>query len=137
MNEATRARARAIAALIRSMRVKRGPLSITSRFKEEAIDSYSEHLAIVYANSTPSESDIVRSMNLFAGQQPQAFYTQDEVVKQNRERLGIQFGRKKVITDVTRKVLDSMTPRERLELANGGSLPTRFVLKPYGGGDDE
>lgn len=76
-------------------------------------------------------------MNLLAGQQPQVFLTQDEVVKLNRERLSIQFGRRQTITDVTRKVLDSMTPRERLELANGGPLPTRFVLKSYDGGGDE
>jgi hypothetical protein len=119
------------------MRVKRGPLSIASRIKEAAIDSYSEHLAKVYANSTPSESDLARSMNLFAGQQPQVFLTQEEVVKQNRQRLNIEYGRKQIITDVTRKVLGSMTPRERLEVANGGPLPTRFVLKPCAGGDDE
>lgn len=137
MNDATRARARAIAALIRSMRVKRGPLSIASRLKEGAVESYSEHLAKVYANSTPTESEIVRSMTLFAGQQPQVFHSQDEIVKQNRERLNIQYGRKQIINDLTRKVLDSMTPRERLEVANGGPIPSRFILKTCGGGNDE
>jgi hypothetical protein len=100
--------------------------------KEGAIDSFAEHLARVFPNGTPTETEIIRSLNLFASQQPQVFLTQEEKVKQNRERLSIQYGRKEVISDVTRKVLDRMTPRERLGVANGEPLPSRFVLKPYG-----
>lgn len=137
MNDATRARARAIAALIRSMRVQRGPLSIASRLKEPTIDGYADHLATVYANTTPTEAELLRSLNVHAGLHPQCFHTQDEIVKQNRERLGIKYGRRQTITDLTRDVLDSMTPRERLEIANGGPVPSRFILKNYVGDNDE
>ena len=131
MNNATRG-ASTIAAIIRSIRVKRGPLSIASRMKEGAIDTFAEHLARVFPNGTPTEAEIIRSLNLFAGQQPQVFLSQEEQVKLNRQRLSNEYGRKQVIPDITRKVLDSMTPRERLGIANGEPLPSRFVLKPYG-----
>lgn len=136
MNDATRARARAIAALIRSMRVKRGPLSIASRLKEGAVDSYSDHLAKVYANSTPTEAELIRSLNLHAGTQPQCFNTQDEVVKANRQRLSTEQTGKRIIHDVSRAVVESLTPIEKLALSNEGKLPRRFELKTYGGEDE-
>ena len=136
MNDASRARARTIEAMLRSLRTQRGPLSIASRLKEAGLKSYSEHLAAVYANTPPTESELIRSLNLHAAQQPQCFHTPNEVVEANRERLSIQERRKAVITDVTRSVFKSMTPREKLEVANGGPLPRRFELKIYGGDDE-
>ena len=136
MNDATRARARAIAALIRSLRVERGSLSIASRMKQGVIDSYSEHLAKVYANNTPTEAELIRSLNLHAGNQPQCFNTHDEVVKANRQRIAAEQTRKQIIHDVTRSVIKSLTPREKLALSNEGSLPRRFELQIYGGDDE-
>ena len=136
MNDATRARARSIAVLIRSLRVERGPLSIASRLKEGTIDSYAEHLAKVYANNSPTEAELIRSLNLHAGTQPQCFNTHDEVVKTNRQRLSNEQTRKRVIHDVSRAVVESLTPVEKLALSNEGKLPRRFELKIYGGDDE-
>jgi hypothetical protein len=136
MNDATRARARAIAVLIRSLRVKRGSLSIASRMKEGNIDSYAEHLAKVYANNTPTEVELIRSLNLHAGNQPQCFNTHDEVVKANRQRIAVEETRKQIIHDVTRSVIKCLTAEEKLSLANGSGLPRRFELKIYGGDDE-
>ena len=136
MNDATRARARTIAAIIRSMRVKRGTLSIASRLKAENLESFSEHLAKVYANATPTEAQIVQSLNLFAGKQPQCFDSTDQVIQSNRQRIATENTRKQVITDITRSVIKSLTPREKLAVANGEPLPRRFELKIYGGDDE-
>lgn len=137
MNDATRARARTIATLLRSLRTKQGSLSIASRLKEAGLDSYAEHLASVYANSPPTEVELIRSLNLHAAQQPQCFHTQDEVVKANRQRLSIQETSKRVIHDVSRQVVKSLTPVEKLVLSNEGQLPRRFQLKIYGENDGE
>jgi len=136
MNDAKRARGRTIAALIRSLRVKRGAFSIPNRLKEGALDSYADHLASVYVNSLPTEAELIRSLNLHAGAQPQCFYTPDEIAKANRQRLSIEQTRKQVIHDVTRKVIQTLTPEEKLSLANGCGLPRRFDLKIYGGDNE-
>jgi len=137
MNDAARARARTIAAMLRSLRSKQGSLSIASRLKEKGLESYSQHLATVYPNNPPTEAELIRSLNLHAAQQPQCFYTQEEVVALNRQRLSIQQTRKQVITDIDRNVVKSLTPREKLEVANGEPLPRRFELKIYGDDTDE
>jgi len=137
MNDATRARARTIAAMLRSLRSKQGSLSIASRLKEGGLESYSRHLATVYPNNPPTEAELIRSLNLHAAQQPQCFYTQEEVVALNRQRLSIQQTRKQVITDIDRNVVKSLTPREKLEVANGEPLPRRFELKIYGDDTNE
>lgn len=132
MNDAKRARARAIAAMLRSLRTKQGSLSIANRQKGAGLESYAEHLADVYSNTTPTEAELIRSLNLHAAQQPQCFYTHEEVVALNRQRLSIQQTRKQVITDIDRNVVKSLTPREKLEVANGEPLPRRFELKIFG-----
>lgn len=87
MNDASRRRACTIATMLRSLRAKQGSLSIASRLKEGGLDRYAEHLASVYTNAPPTEAELIRSLNLHAAQQPQCFYTQEEVVAVNRQRL--------------------------------------------------
>ncbi len=137
MSDATRRRACTIATMLRSLRAKQGSLSIASRLKEGGLDRYAEHLASVYTNALPTEAELIRSLNLHAAQQPQCFYTQEEVVALNRQRLSIQQTRKQVITDIDRNVVKSLTPREKLEVANGEPLPRRFELKIYEDNTDE
>lgn len=137
MSDATSGRTRTIAAMLRSLRAKQGSLSIASRLKEAGLESYAEHLAAVYSNIPPTEAELIRSLNLHAARQPQCFYTQEEIVKLNRERLSIQQTRKRIITDIDRNVVKSLTPREKLEVANGEPLPRRFELKIYGNDTDE
>ena len=137
MNDATSGRTRTIATMLRSLRSKQGSLSIASRLKEGGLESFAQHLAAVYPNSPPTEAELIRSLNLHAAQQPQCFWTHDEVVKANRERLSIQQTRKQVITDIDRNVVKCLTAREKLEVANGEPLPRRFELKIYGESGDE
>jgi hypothetical protein len=118
------------------MRVERGPLSIASRLKEGTIDSYAEHLAKVYANAAPTEAELIRSLNLHLGSQPQCFLTHDDVIKASRQRIATEQTRKQIIHDVTRTVIQSLTAREKLAVANGEPLPRRFELKIYGGDDE-
>jgi hypothetical protein len=126
-NDAARPRgASAIEARMRSRRTRDGALSIFHRMNEAAIRNAAD--AIAHANQYRhlSEDDLTRSVQLFVQQHPDAARSTEDQTALLRAKRHNE-AQKIPIRDLDNKTLARMTPRERLEIANG-EIPSRFKL---------
>ena len=128
LKEADRARARRLVERVVSRRAVEGPYSVFGRLKPEAIEPMAASIAATYPNTTLDEEDLRRCALLFLGKNPAAARTAQETTALiNKRRLNEQ--QKIVIRDVNKQLLDKLTAKERLEFANTGKLPNRYILK--------
>lgn len=126
--EADRARARRIAERVRSRRAVEGPYSAFGRLKPEAIEPIAAAIAATYPTTTLDEEDLRRCVLLHLGKNPAAGRSHQETTALANRRL-LNEQQKVVIRDVTKALLNKLTPAERLEFANSGTLPEKYILK--------
>lgn len=126
-NNAARPRgASAIEARMRSRRTKDGALSIFRRMSEAAIRNAADAIARANQYRNLSEDDLTRSVQLWCAHHPDAAKSLDEQATLLRAKRHIE-AQQIPIRDFDKKTLARMTPRERLETANG-ETPSRFKL---------
>lgn len=128
-NEATRALERRLAARMRSHKVSDSAYSVFGRLHETHLEAAATAIARAYPTTELNDEDLRRVLMLHESRYPAAFRTTKDVSGTLSEaRYSEQ--KKVVIRDITKPVLNKMTPLERLNFVNtGGELPTRFVLK--------
>jgi len=128
MKDADRARARRIFERIQSRRAVEGPYSAFGRLKPEALAPIANAIAATYPSSALDEEDLRRCVLLHLSKNPAAARTHDETTAMvNQRRVNEQ--KKIAVRDVSREFLGKLTPRQRLEWVNSGTLPAQYVLK--------
>jgi hypothetical protein len=126
--EIDRARVRGIEARLNSRRVSDGAFSIFGRLRPEAIGPMARAIAASHPASHLDEDDLHRCAVLFIGKNPAAARSHAEnTAFLNRRRMNDQA--KVVVRDVTTALLKGLSPTDRLEYANTGSLPDKYILK--------
>jgi hypothetical protein len=127
--DATKARARRYAQRIRSNRNTRGPYSVFGRIKEAHIDGCADSLGALYPSDEPSEDEFVQVLLRHESRNPQCFSTKGQIEIELRKARVEEQNHRTVVRDVNRAVITKLDPAEKLEFANTGSLPNRFVIK--------
>lgn len=112
---------------IRSRRSKDGQLSIFARLDERAIANCADSIAHANPYAHLTEDDITRSVQLWSAHHPGSARSTEEQAANLRARRQIE-GRKTPVRDINRQLLQQLSPAERLNLANTGCLPDRFIV---------
>jgi len=117
----------AIEARIVSERAKGGAYSCFARLKAANLSACAAHIAGIFSCREPDADELMRAVQLYQKRYPGASDTVAEITASIRTARHIE-QRVIPVRDINKQLVNRLTALERLNLANTGRLPDRFLL---------